>query len=232
MVMRETYALLISGNGQHFTDDIKNFQLFLLDELDFNPKKVRLLLGSNGNNYIFEQTESFFKDVKSDGTHDVVIAHRGHGGIGNFSPVDEVAFSRTREAISYEEFGKLISHHGDFVFINDCCYSGSVIKPFKKIDLLPKNGLVLASARPDEYSLGGNYQNQLVEAFRIRREYRRRKPIEGEGDLEYMRPIVDPTCKKGEYVVGYRKVSKTIKIVQHPMRSGKTLDHLLFKDNK
>ena len=216
MSVKGHFALLIAEDNSYYVDDLLEFQNFLLSELYLDPSRVKIVSSSDGA-HIFEQTKSFFENLKRDGhIDDVVILYSGYGYKGGFSP--------RKNALSYEEWGRLIDNEGSFFFINDSCYSGSAIKAFKKLGLLPEKGLVISSSSENEESLGG-LSDALMECYR-NREVFRIKRFEGEGIVSR---IIDPRFIDNA-TGGYKTRHRTINIIHHPQRAGKALDYLLFKN--
>ena len=159
MSTKGTYALLISGNESRFAEGILKFQEFLLTQSNFNPRKIRVIFCNYlGNDYIIEETQLFFDKVRDEKPKaNVVIVYNGHGGKGSFWP--------NPVSLSYEEWVKLIDHHGKFIFINNSCYSGSAIEAFEKVGILPKKGLVISSSKSDELSYGDYFLDTLLESY-------------------------------------------------------------------
>lgn len=243
MQTNQTYALLIAGDEQRFLEGVTKFRKFLVDDLFFNPENIQVVLGSEGANHICVQTELFFKNAKRNGdSHNAVILYYGHGEVGKLFP---------REGVPYEEWGRSIDSDFNFVFVNDSCYSGSSIPVFHKLGLLPDKGLVIASAGNHELSYGDKFLNTLIQLYsrgmipRIRRLGSKQKKV------YKIKSTVDPRISNtrdsyvdhdgtiiirnlGDYkdiVVDRteREIVRVIGNVQHPVRNGKGLEHLLIK---
>ena len=102
---RETYALLISGDEPKHVDKVVEFKLFLLNELNFDPKKVCEILDSEERSILVE-TGLFFEKVNSENSSsDVIILYPGHGGKGEFFP---------KGSLAYTDWGRLIVKFNNF----------------------------------------------------------------------------------------------------------------------
>ena len=250
---QDTYALLISGEELRHIDGVAKFKIFLLNELNFSPENIEVVIGQE-ERLIFGRTLRFFERVKDENSQsDVVLLYNGHGGRGTFFPHSASS--------SYSGWGRLIDHEGDFIFINDSCYSGSSIDSFKEIGLLPHKGMLQTSASRDEWSYGSvNFLDKLVESYLTNQSFRRKKIGENEYveltkiKIKFSRPpkgtilsdddivvghsdgkkVFDPRISKyGFHGSGFHHRYKKPRIegkIQHPQRAGKTLDHLLFKN--
>lgn len=236
MPQRDIPTLLISGDESRFGDSVLKFQNFLVDEANFNPDIIRIIFCTYlGNRYIVEETQMFFDKLKRQGNNgNVVSAYFGHGGKGGFWPSDV--------SLTYQEWGRLINNDGDFIFINESCYSGSSIPALRQIGLLPKKALVIASSQENEYSYGDLFSDDLIESYRNRQPFRKRKivvsSIDGEvrvnpnAEMVIIKRESDGIYKKilnPRYIYGVTYRMPKDHTVQHPKRAGKTLDYLLFK---
>ncbi len=235
MVGKELHALLIAGDESRFANGLAKFRRFLFDDVGLNPHNERTILCTYmGNDYLLEETRLFFDRLPKGSVYNVVILYHGHGGKGRFFPNDS--------SLSYEEWGRLVSSNGNFIYINDSCYSGSAIDSFERIGLLPEKGMVIASSRSHELSYGNVFLSHLIENYQNRRTFRRR--VIGNGTSEgyfTVKPsrrkletkLVEGKSITFEYIpetwhyIRYKR-PKILK-PQHPVRSGKSLDHLLFK---
>ncbi len=206
--MKNAYALLIAGDEERFAADINGIKEFLVDEALFDQTRINLFYGSHHN--IKTEIESFFNKIKG---QKVVIVYSGHGNKGKIYP--------TKIPLQYEELGKLISSVGQFIFINDTCYSGSCIPIFTP-SLLPEKGLVITSCQEDEKTNLPESMNSLF-LENIISSYRKKQPF---------KPILQP--KWPVHVLdfststSYEMVETPIEKLQHPQRCGLSLDHLLF----
>ncbi len=249
-MLRETYALLISGNEPRFAEKTLNFQEFLLNELKFNPKRTRVIFCTYlGNEYIMEETKMFLEEMMNQGKRPSFLSlYNGHGGKGTFWPNDA--------SLTYEEWGKLIDCRNDFIFINNSCYSGSSVEAFSQLGLLPRRGLVLASSKADEQSQGNVFLDELMEHWRKNKAYRKRAitevvAIDGYSivkiphgktpkGLPEVGTVMEDESTYGGYVYGHYSITERMlkrpkviskRVLQHPVRTGKSLDYLLFKEN-
>lgn len=242
MNQRDTHALLISGDEPRFFGDVLKFQRFLLEELNFDPNQVRIIFCTTGRQ-LMEQTGSFFENLRDEQPHNVVMLYAGHGG--------PEGFFQNRFQLAYEEWGRLITHDGDFVFINDSCYSGSSIDAFVRLGLLPQKELVIASSRADEKSYGGIFLEDLIQSYRNNQPFKRTElgpKINGKivlipppeerrtiNQLIYdfvmrLRGIEVIRVNSLEYEERYVQFEKPkMDVIQHPQRYGKDLDYILFK---
>ncbi|MEK6983756.1 MAG: hypothetical protein AABX33_04240 [Nanoarchaeota archaeon] len=248
MEIRDTYALLIGANEPRFADATAKFRIFLLNELGYNPNRISMILGSE-DEYILGKTALFFERLKRESQNgNAVILYCGHGGQGTFYPHGR--------SLSYRDWARFIDHEGNFVFINESCYSGSAIDSFREIGLLPDRGLVITSCARNEKSHGTTcFLDKLIECYLDGEVFRRKKIGEHEYNivitLSFITPpkgeklfgeetvvrhsgnrkVIDPRLSRYGYVGTQRSLQKPrIKgKIQHPQRAGKTLDYILFK---
>lgn len=233
MKERQLHALLISGEERRFIEATLEFQKFLVKDVGLDTKDIRVIMCTYmGNDYIMEESQLFFERLPRDGTiSDVVLLYNGHGGKGHFFPNDS--------SLTYEQWAKLIANNGDFIFINNSCYSGSAEEPLTRLGLLPEKGLLLASSNKNEVSYGYNFLELLIKCYRDNKAFRRKEIAD-----EEITSIAIATFPKGKnrYTEGYlatigykespfKRLKNPILIggKQHPVISGKNLDYLLFK---
>ena len=228
MEQRQTYALLISGDELRFIHSISTFQQFLLNEVGIPRDRIRLVSYHESKNYAIDEIGDFFRTLPKDMLADVVIVYNGHGLEGKFFP--------NGQELRYKDFGrliaKLIPNTADYIFLNDSCYSGSCVPPFADVGLLPRRGMILASNSADKKSDYDVFVQRVMDTYRKRRPFTKR--VVGMLVIEmgeFMKPhlIVDKSGQEN-IVFPYHPTSDRMVLgsIQHPVRAGKSLDHLLF----
>ena len=232
---RQLHGLLISGEERRFVDETLDFQRYLISKVGLNSNNVRLILCTYmGNDYIVEESQLFFERLPRNGTIcDVVLLYNGHGGKGTFFPNDS--------SLSYEEWARVINNNGDFIFLNNSCYAGSSIPAFLHLGLLPKKGLVIAASRRNELGYDAQFLDALIESYRNRQPFRRKiicRESFVEGLFTYNPNAKNSVVKRKsdgrvfEYLLNpwrfYPYSKPILDDIQHPVRRGKMLDHLLF----
>lgn len=241
--MRNTYALLIAGDEPRASEETEEFQRYLIDEANFNPRMVQTMFVRAYNDYyLLDQVKNslWIANTKAPNEPKVLI-YCGGGAEGGICPVTKDSYANITYAplnrhIRYEKLGGLFCDEERVLFINNCPYSGSAIPIFTNLGILPKRGSVIASAGSKELSSGESFQNTLIDAFRQRKPYRKRK-ILFRPETRYEKRIATLEQKfnpvsgrwenKGEKIVEHwYKTSPAI--TQHPQRCGLSLDHLLF----
>ena len=160
MGQRRLYALLLSGQRYDHTDNVLSLQNYLIQEVSLSPSRIRLVSNSSDPIFVLKEIKDFFQNLPKEAISDVLIAYSGLGGRGKFAPNGHV--------IDYEDLGRQITNNGDFIFLNDCCYSGSSIDIFIELGLLPNLGMVLASSKKDNIQLANGFED-MIETFRKRK---------------------------------------------------------------
>ncbi len=236
--MRNTYALLIAGDEERFVDAALEFKKYLIDQAKFNPIKIFQVYAQEDNYDVCNTVEKCFTTAEEDATNNqVVIAYNGHGTKVGISPTKEGKNS----IISYFELGmRLRALKREFLFVNDCCYSESVIPVFESFKLLPHKGAVIASAAINELSYGNLFSKQLLDSVRQKRPFDKSRlafiekvnlSIYGGSNNSGISTYKDEN-ETVEVIENLdfkeTKVTKFIPLIQHPQRCGLSLDHLLF----
>ena len=128
----------------------------------------------------------------------------------------------------------------DFIFINNSCYSGSVVEAFRKQGLIPKHGLVLTSASAWEKS-ANRILRRLLPTWRSRKKFLKRnnwKVISGKMVVKFSNDLLE-TTEDGIEVISsidpyalqefmFKKPRLTSANASTFQRCGKSLDYLLF----
>ena len=154
----------------------------------------------------------------------VLTVYDGHGEDGIFFP-------NGRE-FTYQRFASFFDIKGDLIFINNACFSGSCVDAFSEAGLLPDRSMVLASSRPTETTYRSRFLNELIKSYQLGKHYNPRqigrvyKLIQSNGRRKRKMRIsirefnsTDPEKINEDNYEDQR---------QHPIKVGKSLDHLLF----
>lgn len=224
MEERQTHALLLSGNELRFIHSATTFYQFLLNEVEVPRERVRLVPYHESTNYDVDEIGNFFQKLPKEKTVDVVIFYNGHGLEGRFLP--------NGNELGYRDFGRFVTNSGDFILLNDSCYSGSCILPFTDIGLLPDRGMVLASSAPDKKSNYNVFTQRMMDTYRKRRPFTKR--VMGEfvyviDELQKPNLVIDESGQKKLVFPHHSTLDRTaLGSIQHPVRAGKSLDQLLY----
>ena len=166
MYERPLHVLLIHDDEKQFWKDTENFYAFLSQEVGIPQDLITSVPFFSNQHRTIEIIESFFLKLPKFRTVDIVVVYNGHGFQGEFLP--------NGIPIIYERFAVYFDIKGDFIFVNNCCYSGSCIDTFLNDGLLPDKGLVIASSRYNQKSYD-SFLEALKRAYRAGREYKPRQ---------------------------------------------------------
>src|SRR3989344_6024865 len=231
MVPRNTYALLIGGNEQQHVDATMQFRNYLTDEAKFNPERIWVYV--DGDHYsVLDKVEHFFQEAKSKAPNQpAVIIYNGHGNKGTFSP----SASGQNSQIPYQKLGQLCNREASVLFINNSCHSGSAISIFEDLEILPTKGSVVASSDAQEVSMGSHFQYLLLDAMRNKRPFAKEEIKCYRNLFEYSRSgitrlmfVYEKLLIERREELNPERIHGTLILhIQHPQRSGLSLDHLL-----
>src|SRR3989344_4301959 len=260
---RDNYALLIAGSERRFMNDIMAWNDYLVEQAGFAPDKViNLLVNGDLSirfNYVeaflyglklrdqlrtqiehtsvLEQVDDFFRDLRRKTSRQpAVLIYSEHGDKGSFSPgySDLMNENQGKNAsLSYKDLAQACSYPGGFLFINDCCFSGSVIPIFEEQGILPEQAGVITSANSNEISHGNIFQQALLSSLGRRfldREIIGNKKVIGKINLRPLPSLSDDLITDFELLEEFVKFEKPLiqGPIQHPQRCGLDLGHLLF----
>ena len=221
MYERPLHVLLIHGDEKRFLQETENFYAFLSQEVGIPRDLITNVPSVSNQHQTIDRIESFFLKLPRFRPVNIVVVYNGHGLQGQFLSNDVPIF--------YERFTIYFDVKGDFIFVNNCCYSGSCIDAFLNDGLLPDKGLVIAASRHDQKSYDDVLLEALKRAYRAGREY---KPKQ----LGRSYVVIKKQKSKTKSSIGQRKVDYDDNLWverirderQNPVRCGKSLDHLLF----
>jgi len=214
------HVLLIHGNEKRFWLETANFYAFLSQEVGIPKDLITNVPFVSNQHQTIDTIESFFLKLPKFRTVDIAVVYSGHGLSGEFLP-NEIPFT-------YEAFAVYFDVKGDFIFVNNCCYSGSCIDTFLNESLLPDKGLVIASSRHNQKSYDNKFLEALKRAYRNGREYKPKQLGR--------RYVIEKRKSKTKSSIDQQKWdyynNLWVEIIrderQNPVRCGKSLDHLLF----
>ncbi len=210
---KDVSVLLISGNEERYFPELKAFADHLIADARIHPSYLEYLSGRmHTNDPLMDQVDDFVHRVRErqklqNLDHHFVLVYHGHGLPAGFCP--------DGAPTPYQGLADIIGFDVPFLFINSCCYAGEAIEVFRDNKLLPHRGSVIASSHSYKPSYGTLFLDELLDAYRNKQPFRRRKiSFLGQADES----IQLPETKKEELK----------RYVQHPTRAGLGLDHLLY----
>lgn len=234
-------ALVLCGSGEDHSGTVSKFSRYLVDEAGFQASSVHQEQVTNRRS-VHRELRRFFRSL---GNNEVaVVYYYGHGWQRGITPTEYTA-----DGTQYERIALHFTR--PFIFILDSCYSGSAIGVFSSMGLLPRRGLVLASSRSDEISRGSEFTDGLLNSLQNSKPYDRKTVQEpyvlGMTDLRVgsMKEKLKPGEKAKPFpfdrlhseggnqmaakdrILIYKEI-KVRRDVQHPVRSGRHWDYLLF----
>ncbi len=206
-------VVLISGDEALYYQETADFKRYLLTEVAIPSRRILHMAGTtHENGEIIDRAYDFFrlKQRRETNPH-IVMLYNGHGDVDGIHP--------DGSWLSYEDVTDLFYDLGyHFLFINNCCSSGSAINYFKKRALLPRYGSVLAAANHDENIPDATFLYELQASYRQQKPFRKSTlwlPSPSS-------PWIQPTAQR------HVDEEPAVLLVQHPRRSGLCLDHLLY----
>src|SRR3989344_853523 len=215
MLKVPTYVLLMYGNVYPW--GVLGFNKFLREEVGIPNQRINLMRHwEEPERQIMEFLGSLPRSQKAN----LLVVCDAHGGPGDFS--------LNGRDISYQKFASYFDINGDLIFLNNTCFSGSCIEAFSEAGLLPSRSMVISSSQHDEASYRSRLLDELIKSYSKRLEYKPRQ-------LGYLYRV---TGQKKKIRVGKRaaryisadelKTEEYEDERQHPVKEGKSLDHLLF----
>ncbi|MBS3139235.1 hypothetical protein J4207_06035 [Candidatus Woesearchaeota archaeon] len=210
----QPHVMLIVGNEQKFLAGIKQFESYVRHELKLGKRVTRMLAAYRKSQEILDEIWDAAEKARR-GRSPFVLVYHGHGYPNCFSP--------NGDDIGYEKLGQVLTDT-TFLFIDDSCYSGSCIDVFTEQKLLPDFGSVIAAAKSDEETAGGDkFLNDVVDSFRSKKPFMKKKGRQIAGKLGHT---------QGPRNADSFEIAKTAEprgqIVYESVRYGKALDYLLF----
>ena len=115
-------------------------------------------------------------------------------------------------------------------------YAGSAISIFEDLEILPTKGSVVASSDAQEVSMGSHFQYLLLDAMRNKRPFAKEEIKCYRNLFEYSRSgitrlmfVYEKLLIERREELNPERIHGTLILhIQHPQRSGLSLDHLLF----
>src|SRR3989338_3108738 len=210
-------VVLISGDEPLYYRETADFERYLLSEGAVPKGRILHMYGTHTENgEILDRSYDFLRLKHRGNAHShVVVVYNGHGDVDGIHP--------DGSWLSYEDVADFFYDLGfDFLFINNCCSSGSAIEYFKRKALLPRYGSVLAASQHDENIPGASFLYALQASYKQQKPFRKNTLW-----LSSHTPSASQLTAQRRLDDG-----QAVFTVQHPRRSGRSLDHLLYAKPK
>ena len=223
MFSSPTSALILRGSEYSHRESAIDYFRFLTQEVGIPHDGVNYEINGQSASETKQLIRNFFGSLPSWRFSNAVVVYVGHGFRGVFHPYGH--------KMSYEEFASMFKFRGDFIFINESCYSGSCVGEFQFQRLLPDKGLVITSSAEDENSHTAVFKESLFERFRSGSSYGVDMIAQQVEVADFSKPEqIKSMSKRQRELIEWSALEgkPQFEVLQHPVRTGKDLEHLLF----